>query len=149
MKTQFRFRSFKRQCGAEMVEFAIALPLMMLLFAGVVDFGLAFADKAVITDASRAAAREAIRGGADEEAREKADAVLASVKRWGAEGLYTCDPTRCPITRAGTSPGDVVTVNVKVPFQPLLLHWLLPEPIFKRFDLSGTTAMRMLLESGS
>ncbi|WP_179403322.1 TadE/TadG family type IV pilus assembly protein [Burkholderia guangdongensis] len=52
--------SRRRETGAAVVEFAIVLPLLLLLFFGIVEFGLMLYDKAVITNASREAARAAV-----------------------------------------------------------------------------------------
>jgi Flp pilus assembly protein TadG len=43
-----------------MVEFAIILPLLLLLVFGIIEFSLLLYDKAVITNASREAARTSI-----------------------------------------------------------------------------------------
>ena len=45
------------QRGAAMVEFAIILPLVLLLTFGLIDFGFAFADAAGIKSAGRSGAR--------------------------------------------------------------------------------------------
>ncbi len=46
------------QSGLAMVEFALLLPLLLLVVFGTVGFGLAILDKVVITNASREAARQ-------------------------------------------------------------------------------------------
>ena len=46
--------------GTAIVEFAIIFPITMLLFFGIVEFGLMLFDKAVITNASREGARAGI-----------------------------------------------------------------------------------------
>lgn len=50
----------RRQSGTALVEFAIVLPLLLLLLFGIVEFGLILYDKAVITNATREAARAGI-----------------------------------------------------------------------------------------
>ena len=50
----------KAQQGAAVVEFALILPLLLLLLIGVVDLSLALYDKSVITNASREGARAGI-----------------------------------------------------------------------------------------
>lgn len=52
----------KRQAqrGAAVVEFALILPLLLLLLIGTVDLSLALYDKSVITNASREGARAGI-----------------------------------------------------------------------------------------
>lgn len=46
--------------GAEFVEFALALPLLLLVVLGIMDFGLMFQQYLVITNAAREAARVAV-----------------------------------------------------------------------------------------
>lgn len=46
--------------GAELIEFAIALPLLALLVAGIIDFGLLFQRYEVVTNAAREGARVGI-----------------------------------------------------------------------------------------
>lgn len=45
--------------GAAMVEFAILLPLLLLVIAGIVDFGRAFFTEVALTNAAREGARAA------------------------------------------------------------------------------------------
>ena len=48
------------QRGASAVEFAIVLPLLVLFVFGIIEFGIIFYDKAMITNASREGARKGI-----------------------------------------------------------------------------------------
>jgi Flp pilus assembly protein TadG len=48
------------QKGAETVEFAIIVPILLLVLFGIMEFGLVLYDKAVITNASREATRSGI-----------------------------------------------------------------------------------------
>ena len=50
----------KRQEGASAVEFAIILPLLLILVFGIIEFSILFYDKAMITNASREGARVGI-----------------------------------------------------------------------------------------
>ena len=43
--------------GAELVEFALVLPLLLLVFAGIIDFGLLMQRLEVVTNAAREGAR--------------------------------------------------------------------------------------------
>jgi len=52
----------KEQHGASAVEFAIILPLLVVLLFGLVEFGLLLYNQQVITNASREGARAAIVG---------------------------------------------------------------------------------------
>jgi Flp pilus assembly protein TadG len=57
--------TIKNQKGAAIVEFAIILPLMVLLVVGIGEFGLAWYNKQVIVNASREGVRAGIVRGAD------------------------------------------------------------------------------------
>jgi Flp pilus assembly protein TadG len=48
-----RFMSEKRKKGQAIVEFALALPLLLLLIFGVLELGRAFQTKIVLTNAAR------------------------------------------------------------------------------------------------
>ena len=48
------------QLGTATVEFGLLLPLLVLILSGILEFGLALYDKAVITNASREGARAGI-----------------------------------------------------------------------------------------
>jgi len=50
----------KEQKGAAIVEFAIVLPLLILLLMGAIEFGILYYNKQVITNASREGARAGI-----------------------------------------------------------------------------------------
>ena len=50
----------RNQKGAALVEFAIVLPLLLVLVFGMIEFSIMFYDKAVITNASREGARAGI-----------------------------------------------------------------------------------------
>ena len=47
----------RSQAGAELVEFALVLPVMLLVFGGIVDFGLLLQRQQVVTNAAREGAR--------------------------------------------------------------------------------------------
>ena len=53
-------RSLKLQAGAEIAEFAVTLPVILIFVYFLVEFGAALTDRAVLADVSRAAARAAI-----------------------------------------------------------------------------------------
>ncbi|BCF95161.1 TadE/TadG family type IV pilus assembly protein [Paraburkholderia largidicola] len=55
-----RRRSSRAQRGVAAVEFAIVLPLLLLVLFGIVEFGVALYDKAMITNASREGARAGV-----------------------------------------------------------------------------------------
>ena len=54
------FHIRKKNHGGAMVEFAIVLPLLLLIIGGIIEFGLLVYNKQVITNASREGARAGI-----------------------------------------------------------------------------------------
>ena len=58
---QSRQNAVSRETGNITVELALALPLLLLLIAGVVDLGMLYWEKQVLTNATREGARAVIR----------------------------------------------------------------------------------------
>ncbi len=57
---KIKYQKFKDQNGTAIVEFAVILPLLLLVTFGVAEFSLILYDKAMITNASREGARAGI-----------------------------------------------------------------------------------------
>jgi Flp pilus assembly protein TadG len=53
-------RLWKTEHGAELVEFALSFPLLLLVVMGIIDFGLLFQQYEVLTNAAREGARVAV-----------------------------------------------------------------------------------------
>ena len=110
LKRPFRSRrGLGYQQGAEIVEFMITLPVVLIVLAIMFDFGTLFSDQIVLTNAARAAAREVVSGATDAEAQQAADRVTVSLMDSGPLPTVT-------VTRAGTDPGDQVTVTINHTF---------------------------------
>lgn len=75
--------SIRNQNGAALVEFAIVLPLLVLLLMGAIEFGLFCYNKQVITNASREGARTGIIQGTD------LSEIKSTVKDYCRERLIT------------------------------------------------------------
>ncbi|WP_446666294.1 TadE/TadG family type IV pilus assembly protein [Flexivirga sp. B27] len=97
-----------RDRGASLVEFAIVLPLFLVLIGGIVDFGRALFTEITLTNAAREGARSAMYGTSP---LPRAGQAAGSVP-----GAQTSNNT-CP---QGATTGDV-TVTVKAPFQWIVL----------------------------
>jgi Flp pilus assembly protein TadG len=96
--------------GAELVEFALVLPLLLLLVAGVIDFGFLFQQNQVITNAAREGARVGVLPGyADADITARVTAYLTAA---GLRGATTA------ITRTTATVGTqtITLVNVSVTF---------------------------------
>jgi Flp pilus assembly protein TadG len=53
-------RAWAGEDGAELLELAIALPILMLIIGGVIDFAILFQRYEVVTNAAREGARVAV-----------------------------------------------------------------------------------------
>ncbi len=113
-------RRWSSERGAELLELAIALPILMLIIGGVIDFAIMFQRYEVVTNAAREGARVAVLpdfGTADIQSR-----VTSYLAASGLTGTFPA-PTVAYTSEA--TPGgpsiDVVTVTVQYPHQFLLL----------------------------
>jgi Flp pilus assembly protein TadG len=99
--------------GQTFVEFALVLPLLVMLLMGIVQFGLAFHNYLSITDATRVGARAAAvkRTAGACAAATTALKSTVSAKQWSTiSSRITCT------TPDGTDTGDPVKVVVKYPY---------------------------------
>jgi Flp pilus assembly protein TadG len=53
-------RLVRSESGAELIEFSLTLPLLLLIVLGIIEFGLMFREYEVVTNAAREGARIAI-----------------------------------------------------------------------------------------
>jgi Flp pilus assembly protein TadG len=60
MVKQLLRRRLRSERGAELIEFAVVLPMLLLVFAAIVDFGLLFQRYLTISNAAREGARIAV-----------------------------------------------------------------------------------------
>jgi Flp pilus assembly protein TadG len=101
----------KNEDGAELIEMAIVLPLLLLLIMGMVDFGFLFQRYVVLTNAAAEGARVASLPGysaADVTARVAAYAANGGVP--GTVNTATAAVT-LPGANGGSWPGTEVTVT--------------------------------------
>jgi Flp pilus assembly protein TadG len=149
------------QRGAAIVEFAIILPLLLLLIFGMIEFSLLMYNKAMITNASREGARRGIVYRVDTTTNPVSDAPLtvtqikAEVTSYLSNHLITFSPTVTTHTTNITRPVDPISgdimlnVQVSYPYQFLVFPAIasligsggttIPDTI----TLSSATQMRM------
>jgi Flp pilus assembly protein TadG len=96
------FRRLRQDDGAQLVEFALVLPLLLFVVLGIAEFGIIFQRYEVVTNAAREGARLAVLPGYDSAAAE--DAIRARVRAY-------VQAARVPIT-AGTPPASIVAVDI-------------------------------------
>jgi hypothetical protein len=113
--------------GAAMVEFAIVLPLLLMLVFGIIEFGRAYNNQVTLTHAAREGVRELTISGDADAAKDVAIAAASSSLR---TELLTFDLTTC-------TPGDPAEMRVNYPFQ-FFVPFLPSSPL----TLTGTGVMR-------
>ena len=111
------------QKGVAAIEFAIVLPLLMMIVFGIIEFGLLMYDKQVITNASREGARIGISDAVVSDAE-----IEAVVDNYVLNNLITFGSPTSPVTtivpggdRTGMVFGEDVTVTVTYDYDFLIL----------------------------
>lgn len=127
----------KNQSGAVAVEFALVLPIFLVLVLGIFEFGRAFNIQISLSEAAREAARYAAIHQSDS-TYSVGDAQAAAV---AAAPTVDLDPGDISITSSGTSPCNVeVNISYNTPWMtgfPGLVPGMPAE-----LDISGTGVMR-------
>jgi Flp pilus assembly protein TadG len=96
-------RRWHSERGAELIEFAIVMPILLFIIAGIVDFGMMFRTFEVVTNAAREGARVGVLPG-----YEDADVAMRVNAYLTAAGLNTVVQA-CPV-----SPDRVCVTDVPV-----------------------------------
>ena len=117
---------FNNKNGTAIVEFAIVLPVLLLILMGIIEFSLVLYDKAVLTNASREGARAGI---VSQNPRVNNSEIRDVVRNycstflitWGADILEDGDITISPDSRDGLPFGNDLTVTVNYRYDFLVL----------------------------
>ena len=97
----------RSQSGAELIEFAFVLPLLLLIIVGIFDFGFLFQRYEVVTNAAREGARAAVLP----DYQGQTAAVQSRVQAY----LSNAGLTETLVTPCGTAPCVTVEFGVSVP----------------------------------
>ena len=119
--TRRRRIGFHREDGQAAVEFALVAPVLIALLLGIIQAGVAFNHYLAVTDAARAAARQAV------EARVAGVTVsdIQQAAQNAAGGLdltgrvTVADPSDPTFTQGGST----ITVTVTYPYSISVLGW--------------------------
>jgi hypothetical protein len=99
-------RNFGDQCGAQIVEFAVALPLLVVFVVGIFDFSGAFTLKQKLTnvarDAARVAAADPVNDVSSTLPASVVDAYQFVVNYFTANQMNNCGITSASYTSSGT-----------------------------------------------
>jgi len=112
--------SVKDQKGIAAVEFALVLPLLVILAFGIIEFSLLLFNKAVITNASREGARAAILYRVTPAPESEIQDVVNQYCRDRLISLKATHPPSVSVSPAGAS-GDPRTVRVNYTYNFLVL----------------------------
>ena len=128
---------WRHEDGQAITEFAIILPLLMVLLLGIIQFGIIFNNYITLTDATRAGARTAA---VNRFLGDNGASAVTAVEN-SAQGLdqSVLDPT-ISVTASPDwkTTGNEVTVTASYPYSINILGWTV-----KAGDLTSTTKERL------
>jgi Flp pilus assembly protein TadG len=135
--------------GAELIEFALVLPLLLLIIAGIIDFGFLFQSYEAVTNAAREGARVGVLpgySGADVQAR-----VSSYISASGLPNTAPAATTPRSVATGGGPPVDVIEVTVTYPHAFMVLGPIsaLLGGSFGTVTLRAVSSMRVEAGAGS
>lgn len=124
-----------RDSGAAAVEFALVMPLLLLLLLGIIDFGRAWNMQIALTQAAREGVRVAALGGTDAIARTEAAAFPVTP--------VAVTVNSCPVPAAASDDAVVVASRVYDYLTPIsgILN-VLGQPALAAPTITGRGRMR-------
>ena len=145
------------QRGAALVEFAIVVPLLLVICFGIIEFSVLLYDKAMLTNASREGARAGIVFIPTRTQAAVETSVVNAVSQYCANNLISLgsnsnvqlpsfSATPQTLTWEGGNSGDSLTVTVKYQFSFLFfsnLAKLFGGGLDDIFNLEAVTVMRL------
>lgn len=132
----------KTRKGAAAVEFAIVLPLLIIVLFGIIEFSIVLYDKAMITNASREGARAGI---VAQIPRVTDGEITTVVNTYCQSHLITLGAANNPVTtvaRTGPNFGDEITVTVQYNYGFLVLPRFITT-MSGTMTLTATSVMRL------
>ena len=139
----YDMKKIENQKGAAAVEFAIVLPLLLLLVFGIIESSIFLYDKAMITNASREGARAGI---VFDDPRLDETGIKAVVETYCSDHLITfgsgtLNTSADPADGSG-SHGDPLTVTVTYTYNFLVLPNFVSD-LAGGINLAAETVMRL------
>jgi Flp pilus assembly protein TadG len=127
--------SLKNQNGQTMAEFAIIVPVLLLVVFAILQFGILFHNYLTLTDAVRAGGRQGA------VSRHLASGQEAAVEDRVRDSAVNLDPAELKVfvdTPGGWNQGEDVTVKATYPYEIDLLGFT-----FAKGDLTSTATERI------
>lgn len=126
-------RYIKNNRGQALVEFALIIPVLLLLVVGVMEFGLVINQYMVMAEAAREGARSAALGGSND--------TVTTVVKTAASSIDTSQLTISISPTTTRIRGNGVTVIVKKPVKSITT---MMSPFFPAgFMVQGSATMRV------
>ena len=125
--------------GTAIIEFALVLPLLLAIIFGIIEFSIVFYDKAVITNASREAARAGISYTIPRRTTAQIRALAVDYCGNSLISFSSATPPTVTVTGTGVT-GTSLEVKVSYTYHGLLLGDLI-SAITGSMDLVATTTM--------
>jgi len=145
MAVKIRPARWRSEHGGELIEFAIVAPLLILLLAGIFDFGMMFRTYEAVTNAAREGARVGVLPGYG--AMDVEDRVDEYMAASGLTGSYTVNVANTSVaTGAGTFTARSVTVDY--PYQFAVLGVIAFGGIPTTIPLRAVSVMRTETQAG-
>ena len=127
-------RAPRRRRGSNAVEFALILPILITLFAGIVEWGWTLNQQMMVVQAAREGARAGVSTPRDDDPETAAQArVVQSLNDMGLNGGAAV----VTVSIVGAYPDELLQVNLALPHQPII--GLVPIPV----DLKAALTMRL------
>ena len=123
-----------RQLGQSLVEFAVVVPIFLILVFGVVDFSLGLKAWLTVTNASREGARVLVLGKTCSQVTTQAQNVASSLH---PQVAVTITPSSC----TGVT-GDAMSVTVRYTFTSVTPLGHLTQLLTGPITMSSTSTMR-------
>lgn len=124
----------KNNKGQSMVEFAIVLPILLIILLGIMEFGILFSNQLILESASREGTRFAVLGATDGE-------VVAYI----ADLTSNLDASRLTISispsQVGRAKGNPLTVTLTYQYQ--FLYALFGDQLGTVIQLTADATMRI------
>jgi Flp pilus assembly protein TadG len=123
------------QKGSVLVEFALILPVFLLLLFGVISFSVALYDKTVLTMATREGARAGAKYVPNRTSAIIDSSATATVRQVCNRNLISFGSGMTPVVPTPTIQNNILTVSANLNYTGLF--------IFSDFLISAQTSMRL------
>lgn len=135
-----RRRAAPSEGGAASVEFALLLPILLLMLLGTMDLGLALYNKSVLTNASREGARAGIVLRSPKLSSAQIEGIVSARTGAGLISPLATDAPTVRVTGAGGAYPAPLTVSVEYTFKGVLMGPLM-QTLGRNWTLHASTQM--------